>query len=93
MADTIDFPGKKLSSLERGRRIKDGIAKSQNCGTGKGTGATEAIRKRQEAAALKRQRLENYERLKTLLEDKFEVNISDDEAMVLLIHYLTMALE
>ncbi len=93
MADTIDFPGKKLSSLERGRKIKEGIAKSHNCGKGKGTGSSDAIRKRQEAAALKRQRLENYEKLKTLLEDKFGVSIDDEEAMVLLVHYLTMALE
>lgn len=93
MGDKIDFPGKKLSSLERGRKIKAGIANSHNCGTGKGTGSAGAVRKRQEAAAVRRQRLENYETLKLLLEDKFSVTISDDEAMVLLIHYLTMALE
>ncbi len=93
MGDKIDFPGKKLSSLERGRRIKAGIAKSQNCGFGKGTGSSNAIKKRQEAAELKRHKLENYERLKTVLEDKFGVSIDDEEAMVLLVHYLTMALE
>lgn len=93
MGNKINFPNSKLSSFERGRRIKEGIAKSRKCGSGKGTGSTSAIKKRQETAALKRQKLENYEKLKTVLEDKFGVSIDDKEAMILLIHYLTIALE
>lgn len=93
MADTIDFPGKKLSSLEKSRKIKEGIAKSHNRGAGKGASSSSAIEKRKQTAALKRQKLENYERLKTLLEDKFGVTIDDEEAMVLLVHYLSIALE
>ena len=93
MADIVQHPNKRLTTEEKSRRIKDGIAKSQYCGSGKGTGSTNAIRKRQEAAALKRQKIECYEHLKSVLEDKFEVTIKDEEALVLLVHYLTMALE
>lgn len=93
MAEIVQHPNKKLTTEEKGRRIKEGIAKSQHCGSGKGTGSTTAIRKRQEAAALKRQKIECYEHLKSVLEDKFEVTIKDEEALVLLVHYLTMALE
>ncbi len=93
MAEIVQHPNKKLTTEEKGRRIKEGIAKSQQCGSGKGTGSTTAIKKRQEAAALKRQKIECYEHLKSVLEDKFEVTIKDEEALVLLVHYLTMALE
>lgn len=93
MADIVNHPNRKLSQLEKSRKIKEGIAKSHNRGKGIGASSSDAIEKRKEAAALKRQKIENYERLKTLLEDKFGVSIDDEEAMVLLVHYLTIALE
>lgn len=93
MADILDHPNKKLSSVEKSRRIKDGIAQSQKRGSGRGTASSNAIKKRQEAAALKRQKIECYEHLKTVLEDKFGVSIKDEEALVLLVHYITLALD
>lgn len=93
MADIVDHPNRKLTQLEKSRKIKEGIANSHKRGSGRGAGSSDAVEKRKEAAALKRQKLENYERLKIVLEDKFGVSIDDDEAMVLLVHYLTIALE
>lgn len=93
MAEIVDHPNKKLTTEEKGRRIKAGIAKSRNCGFGKGTGSFDAIKKRQKAAAIKRQKIECYEHLKGILEDKFGVDVKDEEALVLLVHYLTLSLE
>ncbi len=93
MADIVNHPSRKLTELEKSRKIKEGIANSFNSGKGKGASSLDAIAKRKLAAAVKRQRLENFDKLKLILEDKFKVTISDDEAMVLLIHYLTMALD
>lgn len=93
MADIVDHPSRKLTQLEKSRKIKEGIAKSHKRGTGKGASSSYAIKKRRQTAALKRQKIECYEHLKGILEDKFGVEIKDEEALILLVHYLTISLE